>query len=139
MHQVAHSHPQPYSNALPASLSTCLLVVPRSFTTCLHDLLRCHKLNVGLQAFPSDQPEYRQASVAGPAVLLGYYRPSLITKEGVALEVAADILSEGRTSRLVSELVLQQRILSASVLPGYPGDRHAGMTLVYGVPKPGGA
>lgn len=43
----------------------------------------------------------------------------------------------GRTSRLVSELVLSQRMLSASVVPGYPGEKRAGMMLVYGVPAPG--
>ncbi len=49
-----------------------------------------------------------------------------------------DVLSAGRTSRLVKELVLQGRLLSASAVAAYPGERHAGLLLLYAVPKEGG-
>lgn len=35
----------------------------------------------------------RQAARSGPAVLLGYYRPPITSREGVVLEVAADVLT----------------------------------------------
>lgn len=65
--------------------------------------------------------EFREVSKVGPAVLLGYYRPPLATREGIQLEALSDVLSSGRTSRLVSELVMKQKALSASVTPAYPG------------------
>ncbi|PNW77599.1 hypothetical protein CHLRE_10g443850v5 [Chlamydomonas reinhardtii] len=79
----------------------------------------------------------RQAARSGPAVLLGYYRPPITSREGVVLEVAADVLTGGRTSRLVSSLVLSGRALAASVVSGYPGERRPGLALVYGIPKDG--
>lgn len=45
--------------------------------------------------------------------------------------------SGGRTSRLVSSLVLSGRALAASVVSGYPGERRPGLALVYGIPKDG--
>lgn len=57
--------------------------------------------------------------------------------DGVALEVVSELLSGGRTSRLVSELVLPGKVLGASVVAGYPGEKHSGLSLVYGVPRLG--
>ncbi|KAG2448913.1 hypothetical protein HYH02_006261 [Chlamydomonas schloesseri] len=79
----------------------------------------------------------RAAARSGPAVLLGFYRPPITSREGVVLEVAADVLTGGRTSRLVSSLVLSGRALGASVVSGYPGERRPGLALVYGIPKEG--
>ncbi|GIL57933.1 hypothetical protein Vafri_13124 [Volvox africanus] len=79
----------------------------------------------------------RAPARSGPAALLGYYRPPLSCREGVVLEVLADVLAGGRTSRLVSELVLTGKALSASVVSAYPGELHAGLSLVYGVPREG--
>ncbi|KAG2432812.1 hypothetical protein HXX76_008546 [Chlamydomonas incerta] len=79
----------------------------------------------------------RQAARSGPAVLLGYYRPPITSREGVVLEVAADVLTGGRTSRLVSSLVLSGAALGASVVAGYPGEMRPGLALVYGIPKDG--
>lgn len=90
-----------------------------------------------MQAFKSSSAVLRAPARAGPAVLLGFYRPPLNSREGVVGEVLADILSGGRTSRLVSELVLSRRLLSASVVAGYPGEKRAGLMLVYGVPAQG--
>jgi zinc protease len=35
---------------------------------------------------------------------------------------------------MTRDLVLARKALSASVVPSYPGDKHAGLMLVYGVP-----
>ncbi|KAG2485544.1 hypothetical protein HYH03_015713 [Edaphochlamys debaryana] len=84
-----------------------------------------------------EETSYRAAARAGPSVFLGYYRPPMTCREGVVLEVLSDVLSGGRTSRLVSELVLSGRLLSAAVVTGYPGEAHPGMALVYGIPNQG--
>jgi hypothetical protein len=53
-------------------------------------------------------------------------------------QVASDVLTGGRSARLIKQLVLRGSCLSASVLVGYPGDLHPGLSLVTAVPKPGG-
>lgn len=53
------------------------------------------------------------------------------------MQVAADVLSGGRSSRLIKNLVLRNACLSASCLPGYPGDLHPGLALVSAVPQEG--
>ncbi|GLC36704.1 hypothetical protein PLESTB_000132500 [Pleodorina starrii] len=90
------------------------------------------------EAFLSGSRTFLRAPArSGPAVLLGYYRPPLSSREGVVLDVLADVLAGGRTSRLVSELVLSGKALSASLVSAYPGELHAGLSLVYGVPRDG--
>lgn len=66
--------------------------------------------------------EFRQSSKAGPAALLAFYRPPLSSRPGIELGVLSDVLSSGRTSRLVSRLVNQRKALSAGVTPAYPGE-----------------
>ncbi|GFR44625.1 hypothetical protein Agub_g5913, partial [Astrephomene gubernaculifera] len=61
----------------------------------------------------------------------------LTSRSGVLLGVVGELLAGGRTSRLVSELVLSGRALSATVVTDYPGERHPGLALVYGIPKDG--
>lgn len=54
-------------------------------------------------------------------------------------QVAADVLTGGRSARLIKQLVLRGSCLSASVLVGYPGDLHPGLALVTAVPPAGEA
>ncbi|KAF5826529.1 hypothetical protein DUNSADRAFT_2821 [Dunaliella salina] len=53
------------------------------------------------------------------------------------LQVACELLSGSRTSRLATQLVLPQRLVSASAITSYPGEKHAGLTLATGVPREG--
>ncbi|GBF90105.1 peptidase M16 [Raphidocelis subcapitata] len=82
--------------------------------------------------------DYAATSRAGPLLLAGYYRPSLVapSSRAPALEAACDVLAAGRTSRLQA-LAREGRLLGAGVTPGYPGDLHAGMALVTARPRPG--
>jgi hypothetical protein len=49
-----------------------------------------------------------------------------------------DVLGAGRTSRLVSGLVLRDRkLLLASADAAYPGEKHAGLAVVYARPSNG--
>ncbi|WIA36891.1 hypothetical protein OEZ86_008139 [Tetradesmus obliquus] len=63
-----------------------------------------------------------------------YYHPANLTIS----VVAADVLTGGRSARLIKQLVLRGSCLSASVLVGYPGDLHPGLALVTAVPPAGG-
>jgi hypothetical protein len=54
-------------------------------------------------------------------------------------QVASDVLTGGRSARLIKQLVLRGSCLSASVLVGYPGDLHPGLSLVTAVPPQGEA
>lgn len=58
--------------------------------------------------------------------------------EHPSLQVLVDVLAGSRTSRLVSRLVLgERRLLVASAEPSFTGEKHAGLTLVYGRPLEG--
>jgi len=80
----------------------------------------------------------RQMSEAGPLVMLGFYRPALLGHEGVPLEVACELLTGSRTSRLTAELVLKRRSLLALQLdPAYGGEKHAGLAVAFARPANG--
>jgi hypothetical protein len=87
---------------------------------------------------PPQPLDYATSSRAGPLVLSGYYRPSLLasTGAGVALEVACDVLAAGRTGRL-NRVTQAGRLLAVGVTPDFPAELHAGMALVTARPRAG--
>ena len=87
---------------------------------------------------PGSRLDYATASRAGPLVLAGYYRPSLLapSTRGPALEAACDVLAGGRAARL-TRLVNEGRLLAGGATVDYPGDTHAGMVLLTARPRPG--
>lgn len=90
------------------------------------------------QSFVSGElREYRAPSSGGPLAMLGYYRPPRGTPRSLALEVARDVLSEGYTARMWRELVQPGKVQSAGVVSSWPGKRHSGLSIVYGVPREG--
>jgi len=97
-----------------------------------------------LEGEPSARPtppgplDYAASSRAGPLLMLGYYRPSLLAPSGggVALEVASDVLTAGRTGRL-NQLTQSGRLLGVSASPAYPSELHAGLSLFTARPAPG--
>ncbi|KAF5841882.1 Metalloenzyme, LuxS/M16 peptidase-like protein [Dunaliella salina] len=91
----------------------------------------------GWESLGRDERTLRDAAAAGPLTLMGYYRPPMPSREGTLLQVACELLSGSRTSRLVTQLVLPQRLVSASAIASYPGEKHAGLTLATGVPREG--
>ena len=92
-----------------------------------------------LPRFAAASSEYVARSAAGPSVYLAYPRPSLAAggRDAVALEAACDALAAGRASRFGRALVRPGLALGASLVPGWPGDKHAGAALAAAVP-PGG-
>jgi predicted Zn-dependent peptidase len=87
------------------------------------------------------EPEFVARSAAGPSVYLAYPRPSLAAggRDAVALEAACDALASGRASRFGRQLIRPGLALGASLVPGWPGDKHAGAALAAAVPPEGQA
>jgi predicted Zn-dependent peptidase len=75
-----------------------------------------------------DQPGPRRAQVESPSqpvLVLGYKRPDQFSPDAAALDVAAGILSSGRTGLLYRELVRDRRIaLAAQAAPSFPAGKY---------------
>lgn len=69
---------------------------------------------------------------------MGFYRPPLTGQNGVLLDAIREVLVGGRTARMIKELVIPGVALSAQVVTQYPGAKHAGLVLAYGIPGRGG-
>lgn len=47
------------------------------------------------------------------------------------MQVGCELLAGSRTSRMVKDLVIPQKLVSASAYAAYPGEKHAGVTLAF--------
>jgi predicted Zn-dependent peptidase len=74
---------------------------------------------------------------AQPFVFVGYHRPSALDASDAAYHVLADVLANGRTSRLYRALVEAGLALDADVLAAFPGEKYPSLFVVYGVPNRG--
>ncbi len=75
---------------------------------------------------------------AQPIYVRGYHVPGYGDKDYVVLRVLEDILSEGRSSRLYSHLVLEKKLaLSVSAFYGFPGERYPCLFGVLAIPNMG--
>ena len=81
-----------------------------------------------LQVCPQFQPVY----------LEGYHRPDYRDKDDAVYDTLADLLSEGRTSRLYRALVRDKKIASeAEGGTGYPGVKYPHIFYFFATPMPG--
>lgn len=73
-----------------------------------------------------------------PWYLEGYHIPALTDRDYPIYEVIADLLSNGRTSRLYQSLIEKQQVaLSAEGFSGFPGDKYPNLLLFYALTAPG--
>lgn len=73
-----------------------------------------------------------------PVYLEGYHRPSYRDKDDAVYDALADLLSDGRTSRLYRALVRDKKIASDSAgFTGLPGVKYPHLFCVYAFPLPG--
>jgi len=73
-----------------------------------------------------------------PIYLEGYHRPSYRDKDDAVYDALADLLSEGRTSRLYRTLVRDKRIASdAEGGTGFPGVKYPHLFYFFAAPMPG--
>jgi predicted Zn-dependent peptidase len=75
---------------------------------------------------------------AQPFYLEGYHRPDYRDKDDNVYDAIADLMSEGRTSRLYRALVRDKKIASFSAgFTGLPGVKYPHLFAYYPVPLPG--
>jgi predicted Zn-dependent peptidase len=73
-----------------------------------------------------------------PMYLEGYHRPSFRHKDDAVFDALADLLSEGRTSRLYRALVRDKKIASdAEGGTGFPGVKYPHLFWFFAQPMPG--
>jgi len=73
-----------------------------------------------------------------PIYLEGYHRPDYRSKDDAVFDALADLMSEGRTSRLYRSLVRDKKIASSSEgFTGYPGEKYPHLFAFLAVPLPG--
>lgn len=73
-----------------------------------------------------------------PMYLEGYHRPSLHDKDDAVYDALADLLSDGRTSRLYRALVRDKKIASdAEGGTGFPGVKYPTLFYFFATPMPG--
>jgi predicted Zn-dependent peptidase len=73
-----------------------------------------------------------------PLYLEGYHRPDYRSPDDAVYDAIADLMSEGRTSRLYRALVRDKKIASDSAgFTGLPGNKYPHLFAFYAVPLPG--
>ena len=73
-----------------------------------------------------------------PFYVEGYHRPDYHDKDDAVYDAIADLMSEGRTSRLYRALVRDKKIASFSAgFSGFPGTKYPHLFAFYAVPLPG--
>jgi len=73
-----------------------------------------------------------------PLYLEGYHRPDYRSPDDAVYDAIADLMSEGRTSRLYRALVRDQKIASYSAgFTGLPGNKYPHLFAFYAFPLPG--
>src|ERR1700730_9506520 len=73
-----------------------------------------------------------------PLYLEGYHRPDYRSPDDAVYDAIADLMSNGRTSRLYRALVRDKKIASDSAgFTGLPGNKYPHLFAFYAVPLPG--
>jgi predicted Zn-dependent peptidase len=73
-----------------------------------------------------------------PVYLEGYHRPDYLDKDDAVYDAIADLMSEGRTSRLYRTLVRDKKIASvAAGFTGFPGVKYPHLFAFFAFPGPG--
>jgi predicted Zn-dependent peptidase len=73
-----------------------------------------------------------------PVYLEGYHRPDYRSKDDAVYDAIADLMSNGRTSRLYRALVRDKKIASDSAgFTGLPGNKYPHLFAFYAIPLPG--
>ncbi len=73
-----------------------------------------------------------------PEIVIGYHKPSLPSHEDYVFDVISQLLSEGRSSHLYKELVLEKKMAtSLFTSSSFPGSRYPNLFLIWASPAPG--
>lgn len=73
-----------------------------------------------------------------PIMIVGYQRPSVRHPDSPAMDALANILGQGRSSRMYEVLVKEKKVAVAVMgLNGFPGEKFSNLIAVYAVPAMG--
>ena len=73
-----------------------------------------------------------------PVYLEGYHKPGALDRDDAVYDVLADLLSEGRTSRLYRSLVRDKKIAATCEgFHGFPGDKYPNLFAFFAMATPG--
>lgn len=73
---------------------------------------------------------------AQPTLILGYHRPACTHEDNAALEALANIMGQGRSSRLYELLVKEKRAaIACSSFNGWPDDKYPNLIAFYSIPS----
>jgi predicted Zn-dependent peptidase len=73
-----------------------------------------------------------------PILILGYHRPNVRHDDSYALDALANILGQGRSSRLHQSLVKDKRAcIQVGVFNGFPGEKYPNLVAFIAVPSQG--
>ncbi len=85
----------------------------------------------------SAEREFTLSLPSQPIYLEGYHRPSGTHPDSAAYDLLANILSNGRTSRLYRQLVETQQVaLQAQGFGGFPGDKYDNLMVFFALSAP---
>jgi predicted Zn-dependent peptidase len=96
------------------------------------------------EALRTEEPEQwgeRRVQVVAksqPILLMGYHRPGVRHDDNFALNALANILGQGRSSRLYESLVKDKKAcIQTGVFNGFPGDKYPNLVAFIAVPSRG--
>jgi len=85
-----------------------------------------------------DEREVIMRDAAQPFFAEGYHRGDVRDPDNATFEALADLLSNGRTSRLYRSLVRDKKIAAdAAGFNGFPGEKYPSLFVLYAIPTPG--
>ena len=69
-----------------------------------------------------------------PILIMGYHRPSVLDEDNEALDALANIIGQGRSSRLYQLLVKEKQVaIQAGSFNGWPGNKFPNLIAFYGI------
>ncbi len=73
-----------------------------------------------------------------PILILGYHRPDVRHVDSFALDALANILGQGRSSRLYESLVKDKKVcIQCGAFNGFPGEKYPNLVAFFAVPSQG--
>lgn len=74
-------------------------------------------------------------AMAQPLLVVGYHRPNVRHEDDFVFDAMANILGQGRSSRLYTKLVKEKKIAAATgAMSGWPGNKYDCLFAIYAVP-----
>jgi len=73
-----------------------------------------------------------------PILILGYHRPDMRHSDSYALDALANIMGQGRSSRIYQSLVKDKKVcVQCGVFNGFPGEKYPNLVAFIAVPSQG--